>query len=74
MRTHESHVGLIFRKRPTLTGADGFENVIATISHRHSLDQLARELVSETLITNFSGLLVGASEQQAGLSRAQAEA
>lgn len=74
MRTHESHVGLIFRKRPTLTGADGFENVIATISHRHSLDQLARELVSETLITNFSGLLVDAPEQQPGLSRAQAEA
>ncbi|MDF0540746.1 DUF4055 domain-containing protein [Sphingobium sp. H39-3-25] len=71
-RVHESRLGLIFRKDPVAIGGEGYEDVLATISRRYSLDELARELASETLVTNFTGVLVDSPAQPSGLSAAQA--
>ncbi|KQN09972.1 hypothetical protein ASE85_03310 [Sphingobium sp. Leaf26] len=73
-RTHDATLGLIFRKPPTMVGGDNYADVFETVSDARSLDQLAKFVTSETLITNFTGIFVDSPLQPQGISRAEAEA
>lgn len=71
-RTHDGNIGLVMRKPPVLEGAQGYEAIFKTLTDRFDHVQLSRFLLSETLITNFTGLLADAPPQPAGLSKAEA--
>lgn len=71
-RTLENHVGLVFRKDPSIVADDSVADILSTITARYGLEDLARELLAETLITNFTGLLVDTPPSKAGLSAATA--
>lgn len=73
-RTLEANVGLVFRKPYTLTAPAGLDDYFETVTDALNLEQLARELLNETLITNWTGLLVDHDEMPAGLTKAQAQA
>jgi hypothetical protein len=58
-RTVDGIVGLMLRKVPALEATGILEEVKGTITRDgRSVDELARDVVRETLITNFTGLLV----------------
>ncbi|WP_201450288.1 hypothetical protein [Sphingobium yanoikuyae] len=67
-RTLENHIGLVFRKDASIVADDSVADILATITPRYGLEDLARELLAETLITNFTGLLVDTPPSKAGLT------
>lgn len=71
-RTLESYVGLIFRKPESLDADDAVKPILATISPRLGLSHLARKLVHETGITNFTGLVVDFPPSDGDVSAAAA--
>lgn len=74
-RTHEGLLGLIFRKPATITAPTAVEDILDTITAQgYTLDDLAEEVASELLITNFCGLVVDHPSSPSGMSRANATA
>lgn len=66
-------MGLIFRKSATITAPDNVSDILDTITaDGYNLDDLAEDVVSELLITNFTGLVTDYPVTPAGLSRAKA--
>ncbi|MFZ4165301.1 DUF4055 domain-containing protein [Brevundimonas sp. NPDC058933] len=58
-RTHDGLVGLITRKRATVEAPDGVAKLFVTITRSgHDLDDLAEEVLSETMVTGFLGMLI----------------
>lgn len=71
-RTADGIVGLMLRKVPALEASGILEEVKGVITRDgRSVDELARDVVRETLITNFTGLLV---DLPVGRARTAAEA
>lgn len=65
--------GLIFRKAPTLDIADSLIPIFDTITQAgHTFNDLAEDLVEESLITGFTGLLVDHPASVEGLTQANA--
>ena len=71
--THEGLVGMINRKPATMTAPAALEPILETITASGmTVDDLAEEVLSEILITNFVGLLVDHPASAAGLNAANA--
>ena len=72
-RTLEGLQGLLFRKAATITAPAGVTDILNTITAQgFTLDDLAEEVASELLITNYLGLVVDYPPAPAGLTKAQA--
>ncbi|RSU69645.1 hypothetical protein BRX37_23900 [Sphingomonas sp. S-NIH.Pt3_0716] len=71
-RTVESHIGLIMRKPPTVDAHETTQPILDTISMEYGLDDLGREILRETFITNFTGRLVDFPVSQDDVSQADA--
>ncbi|MBT2244566.1 DUF4055 domain-containing protein [Sphingobium sp. BHU LFT2] len=71
--THEGLIGMINRKPATMTAPAALEPILETITATGmTVDDLAEEVLSEILITNFVGLLVDHPASTAGLNAANA--
>lgn len=58
-RTHAGMLGLVTRKTGVFERPDSLAAIFDTITHSgHTVDDLAEEVMGETLTTNFTGLLI----------------
>lgn len=72
-RTLEANIGLVFRKPASFTAPAGLSDYFETVTDALNLEQLARVLLSETMITNWTALLVDHPTMPEGaISKAQA--
>lgn len=72
-RTHQALLGLAFRKAATIKNPAGVADIVDTITAAgFTLEDLAEEVMSELLITNFVGLVVDYPIAPSGLTRANA--
>jgi len=73
-RAHDGLIGLIFRKPATIAAPPSAATILETITPDFlTIDDLAEEVTSEFLITNFVGLLVDQPVSSGAQSLADAE-
>jgi hypothetical protein len=71
--THEGLIGMVNRKPASMDVPPALKPVLDTITiSGQTIDDLAEEVLSETLITNFTGLLVDHPAPVAGLNAVNA--
>jgi hypothetical protein len=72
-KTLQGLVGLVFRKKPTLDAPDGMIPLAEYVtSDAMTLDDLAEEVFRESMVTNYTGLLVDHPTTPRNLSLADA--
>ncbi len=72
-RTHDGLMGLMLRAAPQITAPDNLTPILDTITAQgFTLEDLAEELASERLITNFTALVTDYPATPAGLTAQQA--
>ncbi|MHA0319053.1 DUF4055 domain-containing protein [Sphingomonas melonis] len=72
-RTHDGLMGLMLRAAPKVEAPDKLSDILETITAQgFTIEDLAEELASERLITNFTGLVTDYPATPAGLTAQQA--